>query len=66
MGAHVRIVRIVRAHAEYSDLCPACVPVVTSICGKSRRILNPQFLAEDESYSADSRRSEHPLKGGGR
>ncbi len=39
---------------RYSDLCPACVPVVTNICGESRRIPNPQFLAKDESYSADS------------
>jgi hypothetical protein len=29
-----------------SDLCPACVPVVTSMCGESRRIPNPQPTKE--------------------
>jgi hypothetical protein len=45
---------------RYTDLCPACVPVVTSICGESRRIPNPQFLAEDESYSTDAWLKEDP------
>jgi hypothetical protein len=39
---------------RYTDLCPACVSIVRSICGESRRIPNPPFLAEDESYCADS------------
>jgi hypothetical protein len=48
---------------RYTDLCPACVPVVTSICGESRRIPSPQFLAEGESYSTDPRLKEDPWKG---
>ena len=35
---------------RYSDLCPACVPVVTRMCGESRRIPNPQFLTADELF----------------
>ena len=45
---------------RYTDLCPACVSIVRSICGESRRIPNPQFLAEDESYSADAWLKEDP------
>ena len=37
---------------RYTDLCPQCVPVVLHICGESRRIPNPQFLAEDESVDS--------------
>jgi hypothetical protein len=47
---------------RYTDLCPACVPLATSSCGYSRRIPNPRFLSEDESYCADSWLKEHPLK----
>ena len=45
---------------RYTDLCPSCVPIARSICGESRRIPNPQFLSEDESYSADAWLKEDP------